>query len=259
MEMNRQSMEELRYAKTLLENVSFAAKIAGALGLPLEKGLQSLPTRFSDVIGQATRTALQRALEFAVRTMDKGGSRPSSDLFHKMAVFATGAGAGAFGLAGLPVELPVSTTIMLRSIADVARSQGELIHVPEAKLACIQVFALGGRSRADDGAELGYFAVRTALSKAITEAAQYIAERGLAFHGAPPVIRFIGQVASRFGVTISEKLAAQAVPVAGAAGAAFLNLIFMDHYQDVARGHFIVRRLERAYSPEVVQTTYTAL
>ncbi|RJR45420.1 MAG: EcsC family protein [Desulfobacteraceae bacterium] len=259
MEMNYRELEELRYAKGLLENVSFAAKVAGAIGLPFEKGLQALPAKFSDMIGQAARTALQRALEFAVKTMDKGGSRPSSDLFHKMAVVATGAGGGAFGLAGLPIELPISTAIMLRSIADVARSQGELIHVPEAKLACIQVFALGGRSRSDDGTELGYFAVRTALSRAITEAAQYIAERGLVFQGAPPVIRFIGQVASRFGVTISEKLAAQAVPVAGAAGAAFLNLIFMDHYQDMARGHFIVRRLERTYCSEIVQKAYSAV
>lgn len=259
MEMHHQDLEDLRYAKDLLENISFAAKIAGAIGMPLEKGLQSLPTKFSDMIGQATRAALQRGLEFAVRTMDTRGSRPSSDLFHKVAVFAAGAGGGAFGLAGLPVELPVSTTIMLRSIADVARSQGELIHVPEAKLACIQVFALGSRSRADDAADVGYFAVRTALAKAITEAAQYITQRGIAFRGAPPVVRFIGQVASRFGVTISQKLAAQAIPVAGAAGAAFLNLIFMDHYQDMARGHFIVRRLERTYSPHAVQTAYADL
>ena len=38
---------------------------------------------------------------------------------------ASGAAGGAFGLASLPVELPVSTTIMLRSIADIARAEGE--------------------------------------------------------------------------------------------------------------------------------------
>lgn len=258
MEMTHKHLEDLRYAKGLLENISLAAKVAGAIGRPFEIGLEALPSKVSDMVSQATKAALYRALHFALRTMD-GGSRPSSDLFHKVAVFATGAGGGAFGLAGLPVELPVSTTIMLRSIADVARSQGEHIHVPEAKLACISVFALGGRSRADDSTEVGYFAVRTALARAITESAQYIAQRGLAYHGAPPVIRFISQVASRFGVTVSEKIAAQAVPIAGAAGAAFLNLVFMDHYQDVARGHFIVRRLERTYSPEVVRTSYDAL
>ena len=38
---------------------------------------------------------------------------------------ASGAAGGAFGLATLPVELPVSTIIMLRSIAAIARNEGE--------------------------------------------------------------------------------------------------------------------------------------
>ena len=38
---------------------------------------------------------------------------------------ASGAAGGAFGLATLPLELPVSTVIMLRSIADIAISEGE--------------------------------------------------------------------------------------------------------------------------------------
>ena len=39
-------------------------------------------------------------------------------------VGASGAIGGAFGLASVAVELPISTTIMLRSIADIARSEG---------------------------------------------------------------------------------------------------------------------------------------
>jgi hypothetical protein len=30
----------------------------------------------------------------------------------------------------------------------------------------------------------------------------------------------------------------------------------MQHYQDVARGHFIVRRLERAYGNDYIKTLY---
>jgi hypothetical protein len=48
-------------------------------------------------------------------------------------------------LATLPIELPVSTIIMLRLIADIARSAGEDLSDPEAALSCVQVFALGGR------------------------------------------------------------------------------------------------------------------
>jgi len=54
-----------------------------------------------------------------------GGS--SWDFLHKMFVATSGAVGGAFGLPALTVELPVSTITMLRSIADIARSEGEKI------------------------------------------------------------------------------------------------------------------------------------
>ena len=259
MEISDKDLQDLRYAKSLLENVSLAAKISNAIGKPIEKGFELLPVKWSDVVSRATKAALERALHIAVAMMDDRGPRVSSNSFHKLIVAATGAGGGAFGLAGLPVELPVSTTIMLRSIADIARSEGEQIKTPSAKLACIEVFALGGHSAVDDAAETGYFAVRAALAKTVSEAAKHIAEKGLSKEGAPVIARFIAQVASRFGITVSEKVAAQAVPVVGAAGGAIVNLLFIDHYQDMARGHFIVRRIERTYPPEVVRNAYMKL
>jgi hypothetical protein len=259
MEMATQDMDDLRKAKHLLEEVSFAAKVTGVIGRPLERGLQLLPSKLGAVLSRATRAALQHALGVAVKSVGDEGPKTPTNLLHKIAVTATGAAGGMFGLAGLPVELPLSTTIMLRSIVEIARSQGEKIRSVESKLACIEVFALGGRSQSDDAAEIGYFAVRAALARAVSEAAQYISERGLAHQGAPAVVRFIAQVASRFGVTVSEKVAAQAIPVAGAAGAAVLNLLFMDHFQDTATGHFTIRRLERTYSPEIVRSTYERL
>ena len=123
-------------------------------------------------------------------------------------------------------------------------------------LACLQVFALGGRSETDDLAESGYFAVRSALAKSITEAARYIAERGFVEEGASILIRFVAQIASRFGLVVSQKVAAQAVPVIGALGGAAVNAVFMGHFQAIARGHFTVRRLERAYGKELVRSAY---
>ena len=259
MEISDKDLQDLRHAKSLLENVSLAAKISNAIGKPIEKGFALLPVNWSDIVNRATMTALERALDVAVAVMDDHGPKVSSNSFHKLSVAATGAGGGAFGLAGLPVELPVSTTIMLRSIADIARSEGEQIKTPGTKIACIEVFALGGRSKMDDAAEIGYFAVRAALAKTVSEAAKHIGEKGVSQVGAPAIARFIAQVASRFGITVSEKAAAQAIPVVGAAGGAIVNLLFIDHYQDMARGHFIVRRMERTYSHEVVKNAYTNL
>jgi hypothetical protein len=133
------------------------------------------------------------------------------------------------------------------------------LNLPEVKLACIEVFALGGRTSKDDASESGYFAVRAALATAVSEAAEFIAERGLAKEGAPAIARLISLLTERFGVTVSEKAAAQAVPALGAVGGALINLVFIDHFQDMARGHFTVRRLERKYDPFTVQTAYIAL
>ena len=175
-----------------------------------------------------------------------------------VAVAATGGIGGFFGLPALALELPISTTIMLRSIADVARSEGESINSIEAKLACIEVFALGGASKSDDASESGYFAIRAALARSVTKAAEYIAEKGLAEEGAPALVRLIVQIAERFSIQVSEKAAAQAVPAIGAGGGALINVLFIDHFQNMARGHFIVRRLERKYGQEIVRTTYAS-
>ena len=72
-------------------------------------------------------------------------------------------------------------------------------------------------------------------------------------------MRLIAQLATRFGVNVSEKAAAQAVPVIGAAGGAVINVLFIDHFQDMARGHFTVRKLERIYSSERIREEYERL
>jgi hypothetical protein len=162
---------------------------------------------------------------------------------------------GAWGLYALPLELPVSTGIMLRSIAEIARSEGEDLSDAEARLACVTVFAFSGR-RTGEGTDVGYYAVRMALAQGLREAAAALGVRGLAAREAPAIVRVVTQIAERFGVTVSEKAAAQAAPLFGALGGAAVNSAFIDHYQRVAHGHFTVRRLERAYGPEAVREAY---
>ncbi len=254
----KEDLADLAYAKRLLEHPGLAARIASAVGTPIEKGLELLPRGAAAAISAATKKSIETALKFAVSTMDDRKKHSTSRL-HKTMVTMTGAAGGAFGLPALAVELPVSTTIMLRSIADIARSEGERIKSAETKLACIEVFALGGRARGDDAAESGYFAARAALAKTLAEAADHIARQGITQKGAPALVRFVTQVAARFGIPVSEKVLAQSLPIVGAAGGAVINALFIDHFQDVARGHFIVRRLERKYGPDAVKRAYLEL
>ncbi len=257
--MTHEDLIRLRKAKRALENPGLAARITNVIGRPIEQGMELLPETWSEQVTSITKRALETALKAALVTLDKEPRTRSSDLWHKIAVTATGAGGGAFGLAALAVELPVSTTIILRSIADIARSETEDLSLPLTKLACLEVFALGGRTSKDDAAESGYFIVRAALAKAVSEAAQFIAERGVVQEGAPVMARLIALIANRFGIVVSEKVAAEAIPVVGALGGALINLAFIDYFQKMARGHFVVRRLERVYGTEVVRNAYESL
>lgn len=259
MALSTSEISELRGAKALLENPGIAAKVSNFVGIPIENALKKLPESWNATVNDVARKSIEKALDIALLTMDRDERVPPSNWWHKLAVVATGAGGGTFGLPALAIELPVSTTIMLRSIADIARSEGEDLRCPEARLQCVQVLAFGGKSKSDDGAESGYFAARAALAKSISEAAAYLTKKGLSQHGAPAIVRLISLVASRFSIVVSEKAAAQAVPVVGAFGGAAINALFIDHFQDMGRGHFIVRRLERLHGREEVRRFYEKL
>ena len=94
------------------------------------------------------------------------------------------------------------------------------------------------------------------MAKSVTRALQQMAGRGVVDESASAIVRLLAQIGSRFGVVVSQKVAAQAVPVVGAIGGAAVNAAFVDHFQTLARGHFIVRRLERTYGKGTVRRAY---
>ncbi|PKM25930.1 MAG: peptidase [Gammaproteobacteria bacterium HGW-Gammaproteobacteria-13] len=251
--------KELQVAKNLLENPGLAAKVTNLIGMPIEKGLGLLPDNWNKNIGEVTQTALLKASDIAIFTMKDIPGEASSNIWHKLGVAISGGVGGFFGIAALAAELPISTSIMLRSIADIARSQGESITAIDTKMACLEVFALGGNSESDDGTESGYYAVRAALARSVAEASEFLVSKTLTDEGAPILIKFIAKIAERFGIQVTEKAAAQAIPAIGAAGGAIINTIFMDHFQDMARGHFLVRRLERKHGKDVIEKLYAEL
>lgn len=259
MEMTEKHRQELLSAMLTLENPGIAAKITNLIGSPIEKGLALLPENWNEKIGEITQTALLKAADAAILTMKDKPNEEKSNIWHKLGVAVTGGVGGFFGLGAMVIELPISTTIMLRSIADVARSEGESVTDPETKIACLEVFALGGKSKTDNAAESGYFVVRAALAKSVSEATEYMATKVIVEETTPALLRLIANIAQRFSIQVTEKAAAQAIPAIGAAGGAIINTIFIDHFQEMAKGHFIVRRLEKIYGEDLVKSTYEEL
>ncbi len=242
-----------------LESMSLAARMSQLLGIPIEKALDVLPGHWSTVVSRMTRVALEKALDGALYSL-KPRRRASADKTHKVLAGVSGAIGGTFGMIALAVELPISATIMLRSIADIARSHGEDLGELDTRMACLTVFALSGGSKASaDGADASYYAVRSFLSKSLGDTANHVAVHGFSKEGAPVLVRLVNAVATRFSIPVSEKIAAQSLPAIGAVGGASVNLLFIEHFQKMANAHFVIRKLERKYGQKAVQEMYSKI
>jgi hypothetical protein len=251
-------LDALGRAVKLLENPGLAARLANYAGVPLEALFKRLPASAGNAVRQSVSVALERCLDMALYRIDGGFRFLRSTRMSKVAVAASGAAAGAFGIAALAAELPVTTALMLRSIAQIARAEGEDVTSPEGRVNCLEVLALGGHAGEDDQAEIGYFAVRAALAQEVTAAIRFL-NTASARESAPVLIRLLESIGARFGIVVSEKAAAGAIPAIGALGSATVNVLFMDHFQGMAKGHFAIRRLERKYGAEVVKYHYSRL
>ncbi len=261
-----EALAELREAKSALEHHGLADRLTELIGAPITASIKMLPDSAEGIVHSAIDKSLQAALSVALRTLGDETSKGKPKLkTHKLLAGLSGAAGGALGLTTVAIELPVSTVLILRSVADIARSQGEDLSEIETRLACLEVFAIDGGAPADrpsdidDKTEVGYFAVRAALSKQVAEASKYVLKNGISDTAAPPLVRLIAMIGKRFGVVVSEKLAAQAIPVIGAVGGALINSYFIDHYQDLARAHFTVRRLERDHGAPAIREAYNRI
>lgn len=264
MELTKSELATLEEAYTMLENPSWWVQLSSAAGMPVEAVTRQLskkaPEAVVNVVSKSTHRAIEFVMQSAVWTMRGEEQGPASPRLHQAAVLTTGAVAGFFGLETLIVELPLTTGIMFRSIADIARAEGESPKDPETMMNCMQVFAMGSRlSDKDDAAETSYYGVRVALSKVVTDALQYVASHSVGSASAPPLVRLISAVAARFGIVVTQKAMAQAIPIIGAVGGGLVNTVFISHFQDMARGHFSIRRLERRYGDDVVKNAYLQL
>lgn len=267
----------LAAAVALLESPSLTIRIANMVGMPVEWAMERLPASTAEKIQSVIQAALNKAVAGALRTMDENAGAQARPRSHTAAAAVSGAVGGFFGLKGTLVELPITTTIIMRSVADIARGEGFLISDPMVQAECVQVFAFGGRSKEDDAADSAYYASRVGLTEIAKETSRILAEsaaRQAAQHAAKAsaqgvqftpaqaaawLAQVIEAVAQRFGVKVTEKFALQAAPVLGAVSGATINAMFISHYQDMARGHFAVRRLERKYGAEAVREAYRQL
>lgn len=264
----------VRAAAAFLEQPSFLIRVADLVGRPVEAALEKLPRSAQRLVARAVDGALARGLDWAsgglgeaplaVASVTAAGARARDRGRRlKLAAAASGAMGGFAGLGALPLELPLSTLILLRSIATTAHEMGADLDDPITRLECLSVLSLGSPARGDDAAEVGYWATRMGLASAVREAARAAARLGtgdvtrIAFdRTAPALLRLIGMIAGRFEAVVTERALAQLLPVVGALSGAVVNTAFAQHFHTVALYHFGLRRLERQLGAATVEARY---
>jgi hypothetical protein len=255
-ELSAREEQALRRAVAILEGKSFVGRLTELTGEPVSLMLRRLPAPVTNQINRTVRRALFQALDVALYKLGSTGLPEPPPALFQFASGIAGGVSGFFGMAALALELPVTTTMMLRSIAGIAARNGEQLDQPAARLACLEVFALGPQGKRGASGETSYYAARAFLAKTVGEAAQALLERQVAGNSAPLIVDLISSIGSRFGIVVSEKVAAGAIPVVGAIGGAAVNIAFMQHFQQMAKAHFVVRHLERRYGAHLIQSKY---
>ncbi len=265
-----EDLNTLKQAKHDMQNVSWAIRSVNKIGNTVETGINQIPEKVLVKIQDITQNVLLKIIKANLLTIQKNKTfkKPSKNTY-KSIVTGTGALSGffgattGFGTAIFASEVTLTTKFLMRTIMDIARSEGEDIYTLEGQMACLEVFALGGDSSADDDMEMSYYTTRIALNSALKNVSAASAKVGIdtLIKGAGTlssgfVGNFISKIASRLSLLISEKFLAQALPIVGAIGGGSLNYVFVTHFQKMATAHFKVRRLERKYGEDVVRLAY---
>lgn len=202
---------------------NLGVQVLNALNCPTDHLLLRVPAHMRRRIEDLSARGLEVSLHLARHSRRlMGHQRP---WVNTAAATVSGVMGGAGGLAGSVAELPVTVTLLMRSVQAVAVDYGFDPDSPDVQRDCLLVFAASGPLSAEtEGLEMRFLAARSTLTGAT-------------------VHRAISVVAPKLAGVMGRKLALQTVPVLGAASALATNLSYAQYYQQMAHVVFGLRRL----------------
>lgn len=225
-------------AEMYLSSRSALTSFIATLGNLVHRGLRKIPEEWQREILKKLHDTLNLTLGAATFQMNEAPGRASLDHWYTATVLVTGVGGGAFGLPSVLAELPITTGVILRSIADIGRSYGESLGDLEFRATCIEVFAFGSPFEEDDQEEAAFIAARI---------------------GATEFAEFIAKVAARYAAAMAPKIAAMSVPIVGSVLGASVNWAYINFYQSLARVLFTLLPIERRHDREQVRSCFASL
>lgn len=211
-----------RLVRRYLAAGGIAMDLLGSIGGRAEALFDRLPGPIRKRMDKITLSGLGRAFDAASRSRSIVGDR--GEWFNRLLSTASGAAGGIAGLPGAIIELPITITLLLRAIMEIAVEHGLDPNSDEVKMEALRIFAQAGPLSEDDGADLGLLAARLSIT-------------GQTLQG------LISKVAPKLSISLGQKLAVQAAPIFGAVAGASINYAFARYYQELARVHFGLMRL----------------
>jgi hypothetical protein len=211
-------------------------RIINKFGGTVEDQMARLPQSVRTQIERVTAQALQRAVNVA------GHGRAAPDFGPRGApalAALTGAVGGAGGIATSLAELPITVTVILHAILRAAEAEGFDTTLPEVRAEALRVLTLGGPLDDDDGINTSFLGARMTLT-------------GPALHA------LLARVVPGFAAVLTQKLAAQTVPIFGAVTGAALNATFLTHYRELAHIRFGLLRLTALHGAAPVRARFEA-
>lgn len=262
--ITKSELDFIAEAKQFLEKDSSLMTLVNMIGAPIDMAIKRLPERVEKKLMTTVESALQKSLEIAVKsTFDTPTpnsweqSLERSNLnrhAHTGVTALTGAIGGFFGAPGAIIELPISTTLIMRNIASIANDFNLNPADPEIALQCLYVFTLGSKKTTDDTMDSAYYSARLGFLALLRNGTAFF---GIGAKGAAPqVMQFVSRVARQFQISVSEKLLAETMPVLGAITGAGVNAAFTDYFGKAARYHFGMLALEKRLGEETVKKAY---
>jgi len=221
-------------------------KVINMAGSKVEAAVNTLPEKWQSQFNGIVESALTKSYNTATwtnagiepkGTIDKALRKLSGDIAHRIAATTSGAIGGIAGAASSWAEIPIAVTLIFRSIQNIASEYGEDPSGEEVKMECLKVFGSGGPMNSDDGVDTSFIGARVSLTGASVQ-------------------KMIAGIAPKFGAVLSQKLAAQTVPVIGAVSGAGINYTFITYYQQMAHVRFKLRKLAAEHGVEAVLSEF---
>ncbi|MFV0294234.1 MAG: EcsC family protein [Paracoccus sp. (in: a-proteobacteria)] len=213
-----------RLAHRYVDARGLGMEVIDRIGGGGEQLVQRLPGFVRSRIDSAVAAALGQT--FRLASASRGVLRDRGDWFNRFSTTAAGAIGGAAGLTGAVLELPITVTMLLRAILEIAEEHGFDPSSDEVQTEALRIFAAGGPLSEDDGTDTGLLAARLTVNGRTVQA-------------------LITALAPQIATRLLTKVGTQAVPVLGAFAGASINYTFARYYQDMARVQFGLLRMSQ--------------